>query len=71
MTYELSAEEKESIINQHLKNLEFKRYNLDLSLMEEQTLSSPSTERLAEINSAISEVVAQKDILMTQLEGLV
>jgi hypothetical protein len=70
MTYELSVEEKTAIISQHLRNLGFKKYNLDLSLVEEQALSEPNTEALAKINSDISEVVAQTTALLTELEAL-
>jgi|LakMenEpi03Aug12_release.lakeMendotaPanAssembly.Ray.scaffolds.fasta_scaffold5040671_1 hypothetical protein len=70
MTYELTAEEKISIIDQHLRNLEYKKYNLDLSLIEEQSLSAPSTARLAEINAALDQVLAQKGALTLELESL-
>ncbi len=70
MTYELSTEEKVSIVNQHLRNISFKKYNLDLSLVEEQALSTPSQERLNEINSDIEEVAAQTAVLLLELESL-
>ena len=70
MTYELSTEEKVSIVNQHLRNISFKKYNLDLSLVEEQALSTPSQERLNEINSDIAEVAAQTAVLLLELESL-
>jgi hypothetical protein len=70
MTYELSTEEKVSIVNQHLRNISFKKYNLDLSLAEEQALSTPSQERINEINSDIAEVAAQTAVLLLELESL-
>jgi hypothetical protein len=70
MTYELNVEEKTAIIDQHLRNLGFKKYNLDLSLIEEQALSEPNSEVVAKINSDISEVVAQRAALLTELEAL-
>ena len=71
MTYELSTEEKVSIVNQHLRNISFKKYNLDLSLVEEQALSAPNQERIAVINSDMAEVVAQTAALLLELESLV
>ena len=71
MTYELNVEEKSAIIGQHLRNLGFKKYNLDLSLVEEQALSAPNSDVLAKINSDISEVVAQRAALLAELESLV
>jgi hypothetical protein len=38
----LTNEDKIGIANQHLKNLQFNRYNLELSLKEEQAVSSPN-----------------------------
>ena len=70
MTYELNTEEKTSIINQHLKNLEYKKYNLNLSLMEENSLSTPNTIRVAEINADLDKVNAQKGVLLLELEAL-
>lgn len=70
MTYELNVEEKTSIINQHLKNLEYRKYNLDLSLMEENSLSTPNTIRVAEINADLDKVNAQKGVLLLELEAL-
>jgi uncharacterized lipoprotein YajG len=71
MTYELSTDEKVSIVNQHLRNISFKKYNLDLSLVEEQALSAPNQERIAVINSDMAEVVAQTAALLLELESLV
>jgi uncharacterized lipoprotein YajG len=71
MTYELNTEEKVSIVNQHLRNISFKKYNLDLSLVEEQALSAPNEERIAVINSDMAEVVAQIAALLLELESLV
>jgi hypothetical protein len=71
MEYELNVEEKSVIISQHLRNLGFKKYNLDLSLLEEQSLSAPNADVLEKINTDISEVVAQIAVLLTELERLV
>ena len=71
MTYELSMDEKVSIVNQHLRNISFKKYNLDLSLVEEQALSAPNQERIDAINSDMAEVVAQTAALLLELESLV
>lgn len=70
MTYELQVEEKVSLINQHLRNLGFKKYNLDLSLLEEQALATPDADRLTQLNNEIDQVVAQRAALLTELESL-
>jgi hypothetical protein len=38
----LSNEEKVGIAQQHLRNLQINRYNIELSLKEEQAVSEPS-----------------------------
>lgn len=70
MTYELNVDEKTSIITQHIKNVEFRLYNFGLSLLEEQALSQPNSNRIDEINASIEEVNAQKSALITELESL-
>lgn len=64
----LSNEEKVGIAQQHLRNLQINRYNIELSLKEEQAVSKPSDKviqdltdqsvtfdlRIAAINAEIS-----------------
>ena len=38
MTTLLSNEEKAGIINQHLKNLQYNKFNLEISVVEENAL---------------------------------
>lgn len=66
----LSNEEKLSVINQHLKNVEFSKYNAELSLIEENSVSSPDEEvistmtaRIAELNSKILALETEKSQL--------
>ena len=40
MTYVLTNEEKTAIIEQHLRTLEYSKYNTTISLMEENAVSS-------------------------------
>lgn len=66
MTYELSNEEKISIIEQHVKNLEYSKYNLEAALIAERALTSPdsavilSTEaKLAELSTKVTALTAE------------
>ena len=70
MTYELSQEEKQSLIFQHLKNLEYKKYGLELSLIEEESCITPNTLRVADINAQLADVIAQQGALTAELESL-
>lgn len=71
MVYELTNEEKRGIVEQHLKNIAFSEYNLDLSLTAEEALQSPSSANLISLNSQKDDLQAQKDALLAELDSLV
>lgn len=71
MVYELTNEEKRGIVEQHLKNLAFSEYNLDLSLTAEQALQNPSNSNLLSLNSQKDDLEAQKSALLAELNSLV
>lgn len=54
MTYELTDEEKVAVIDSHLKNLEYNRYNLTISVIEESAVSSPNATKVSELQADIS-----------------
>lgn len=70
MVYELTNEEKTAIVEQHLKNIAFSEYNLDLSLTAEQALQNPSSSNLLSLNSQKDDLQAQKDALLVELDSL-
>lgn len=70
MTYELTNEEKISVVNQHLKNLEYSAFNLHLSIVEEEASSSPNAENLSSLNYQVAEINAKKTALLAELEEL-
>lgn len=70
MVYELTNEEKRGIVEQHLKNIAFSEYNLDLSLTAEEALQNPSSANLLSINSQKDDLQAQKDALLVELDSL-
>lgn len=47
MSLELTSEEKIEIINNHIKNLKAGKYNLELSLIEENSIDNLSEERVS------------------------
>ncbi len=53
MAYELSNEEKITVVNQHLRTLAFSRYNYEVSVMEEQASPEPVQETLDALNKEI------------------
>lgn len=70
MTYELSKEEKIAIVNQHLKSLEYNRYNIQMSLAEENAIDAPSQVVLDSLNAQLAENTARKSVLIEELETL-
>lgn len=70
MTYTLTTQEKTDIINQHLRNLELSIYNLTLSVLEEESKSTPESAILASYNSDLSDLNARKQVLLDELASL-
>ena len=70
MTYELTNQEKISVVNQHLKNLEYSAFNLSLSVIEEEAATIPNAENISNLNLQIAEVNAKKTALLAELEEL-
>ena len=70
MTYELTNEEKIEIIHQHMKNLNFSLYNLQISLKEEEALDTPNQDIVSSINQQIAVIVAKKTTLGQELSLL-
>lgn len=54
--YNLTNEEKNNIIITHLRTLEFQKYNIEISILEEQALDNPNEESIASYNTQISSI---------------
>jgi hypothetical protein len=70
MTYELTNEEKADIVNQHLRSLEFSIYNIELSVMEEQSRSTPENSMTEALNASLTDLNAKKTVLLNELASL-
>jgi hypothetical protein len=70
MTYELTNAEKISIIDQHLKNLEYNRYNLEISVLELTSGTNPKQESITDIQAQIDSIVAQQTALNAEIASL-
>lgn len=51
----LSNEDKISIINQHKRSVQYSKYNLSVSLIEETAVLSPDQEAIAALNAKIAD----------------
>jgi hypothetical protein len=70
MSTTLTNEEKMGIAAQHKRNLEYSLYNLELSLIEENAVTSPNTEVVSSLNSQISELSKKLTAINTEIAGL-
>jgi hypothetical protein len=71
MTTTLTNEEKSGIVSQHIKNVEYSLYNLNLSLIEENAVTSPDATKISSLNDQITDLNAQKTALQSELSILV
>lgn len=70
MVYELTSEEKQGIIEQHLKNIAFAEYNVMLSLKAEEALGNPGSTNLLSLIKQQEDFEAQKSALLLELNSL-
>ena len=70
MTIELTAEEKITIVEQHMKTIAYSEYNAQLSLAEEQAISSPNQNNITTLTNQISDILAQKQVLQSEIDSL-
>jgi hypothetical protein len=70
MTSILTNEEKSAIVNQHIKNVEYSIYNIELSVIAENAVSSPDADKITSLNNQLSDLTAQKTALEAELSAL-
>jgi len=67
---ELTNEEKQNIINQHIRNVNVNIYNLQITLMAEEAVQSPNQETVSALNAKIQEELRKNAALLSELESL-
>jgi hypothetical protein len=67
---ELTKEEKITIIDTHLKTIAYSKYNLDLSLIEENAKETPDLDIIARHNENISLLSSQIAALEAEKNNL-
>ena len=67
MTIELTPEEKIGIINSHMKNVAYNKYNAEIALVEENSKTIKDTVVIAKLNADITEAEAQIDALNAEI----
>jgi hypothetical protein len=66
----LSNEEKLSVVNQHLKSVEYSIYGLGLDLIEAEAATSPDAEQVSAINARMADANARKTVLLAEKSSL-
>lgn len=70
MAYKLSAKDKITVINQHLRNLWFTKYNYEIGLLESTAADKPDTKQIESDKNKMAEIDRKCEILEKELESL-
>jgi hypothetical protein len=68
--YDLTAEDKIAVINSHIKNINYNKFNAELVIVEENATASPDATKISDANANIAEADAQVAALEAQIEAL-
>jgi len=70
MSTELTKDEKIQIINNHIKNLKTNKYNLEVSLIEENSLELVSDVTVSSLTTEISNTISRIQALEAEITKL-
>lgn len=68
--YTLTNEEKNNIIITHLRTLAFQRYNVEVSILEENSLEQPNQDNVATYNAQLDSIDKKIERLETESNSL-
>lgn len=67
----LTNEEKIAIIDQHKRTVEYSKYNLQVSILEENAVDTPNADTVDSLNNQIAELDKKLAALDAEKEDLV
>ena len=67
---ELTKEEKIGVIQSHMKNVQYSKYNAQITLVEEGALATPNAENVTAANEVITKADAQLAALQAEIDAL-
>jgi uncharacterized protein (UPF0276 family) len=70
MTIDLTAEEKITIVQQHIKNIAYSKYNTQITLLEMDATATQNVELIASLNNQISDYNKQIAALEAEINSL-
>jgi hypothetical protein len=71
MTYELTNEDKLSIIDQHIRSVEYSLFGAALDLVEANAVTTPDSSVVTGIQARTQDLTAKKTALVTERAKLV
>lgn len=66
MSVQLSNEDKIAIIESHMKNLQYSKFNLEISVIEESAKKEPGDIAIASLNTQIDDIDKQISALQQE-----
>lgn len=70
MAYELTNEEKIGIVEQHIKNLEYSKFNIKMSLVEESAGNNSKQSTIDDLQKQMDDISAKISSLLVELNNL-
>lgn len=67
----LTVEDKLTIVNQHIRNLDYTIYGLQLDILVENAATSPDADKIASFNSQLTALNAKRAVLVTEQQSIV
>jgi hypothetical protein len=66
MTTLLTNADKLSVVNQHIKSIDFQLYNLELDLLEANAEATPNAENISSLNVRVASLNAKRAVLAAE-----
>lgn len=66
----LSNEDKIAIINQHKRSVEYSKYGVELSILEENAITSPNSQTIASLNNELTDLNSKLSALDAEIAAL-
>ena len=70
MAYELTPEEKRSIVNGQIRNVLYRKYTAEVELIVENAVATPNDQKVSDLNAEIAKCEDQHDALTAELERI-
>lgn len=66
----LSNEDKIAIINQHKRTVEYSKYGVELSILEENAVASPNAQVITSLNTELADLNSKITALDAEIAAL-